>query len=165
MSQRTNMLFVGGVLALALFGVAVAGPLEEGGAAYERGDYAAAMSYWRPLADQGDADAQFLLGLMYDSGEGVPQDYALAVEWYRKAADQGYPPAQLNLGVAYFGRERGPEDLILADMWVNLAASRAKDAEVRERAIELRDWLGDILSSDQIAEAQRLAREWKPTTQ
>ena len=74
MKQRIKIIFIGGVLALALFGVAMAGPLEDGAAAFQRGDYATAMSFCRPLADQGNADAQALIGVMYEAGEGVPQD-------------------------------------------------------------------------------------------
>ena len=55
----------------------------------------------RALADQGDVDAQFNLGVMYDNGEGVPQDYAEAVRWYRLAAEQGNASAQFNLGSMY----------------------------------------------------------------
>ena len=56
------------------------------------------MRLLRPLADQGDATAQYDLGLMYAKGQGVPQDYAEAVKWFRKAADQGDASAQYNLG-------------------------------------------------------------------
>ena len=52
-------------------------------------DYAAAVSWYRKAAEQGNASAQYNLGVMYDNGQGVPQDYAAAVSWYRKAADQG----------------------------------------------------------------------------
>jgi TPR repeat protein len=62
---------------------------DEGWAAYERGDYATAYEEFLPIAEQGDAFAQFSLGIMYDNGEGVPQDYAEAVKWYRLAAEQG----------------------------------------------------------------------------
>ena len=81
-----------GFLALAIMAMAVpayAGPYEDGLAAYEREDYATALKFWRPLAEQGNADAQFNLGGMYDSAEGVPYDYAEVAKWYRKAADQG----------------------------------------------------------------------------
>jgi len=71
-----------GLLILAIFGTANAGPLEDGEAAYARKDYATALELFRPLAEQGDAQAQYNLGVMYDTGEGVPQDYALAVKWY-----------------------------------------------------------------------------------
>ena len=65
--------------AKSLFSVAVAGPLEDGNNTYQRGDYAAAMRLLRPLALQGDADAQFKVGVMYDQGWGVPQNYTLAL--------------------------------------------------------------------------------------
>ncbi len=64
--------------------------VDEGVAAYERGDYATALRESRPLAEQGNAIAQNNLGLMYDQGRGVPQDDARAVKWYSKAAEQGY---------------------------------------------------------------------------
>ncbi len=70
--------------------------LDEAVAANKRGDYATALREWRPLAKQGNASAQFFLGLMYGEGLGVPQDYAKAVGWLRKAAEQGYPgPAHM----------------------------------------------------------------------
>lgn len=74
---------VAGIIAFVMLaGVAVAGPLEDGFAAYQRGDYAEAMRVWQPLAEQGDAFAQGTLGFMYGTGQGVPQDYAEAVRWY-----------------------------------------------------------------------------------
>ena len=64
-------------------------------------DYAEAVKWFRLAADQGNATAQYNLGLMYDKGQGVPQNYAEAVKWYRLAADQGNAVAQFNLGVMY----------------------------------------------------------------
>ena len=78
---------------------------EEGEAPYNRGDYATAIREFRPLAEQGDAYAQFNLGLMYDNGQGVPQDYAKALQWYRKSAELGYADAQFNLGNMYKDRK------------------------------------------------------------
>ena len=72
----------------------------KGIAACDRGDYATALSLLRPLADQGDVDAQFLLGFMYDDGEGVVQDRKEAVMWYQLAADGHHPLAQLTLARA-----------------------------------------------------------------
>ena len=69
--------------------------------AYDRGDYATALREWRPLAEQGNADAQFYLGVMYRDGQGVPQNDAEAVRWYRKAAEQGYAQAQYSLRWMY----------------------------------------------------------------
>ena len=57
--------------------------------------------WYRKAADQGIAEAQFNLGVMYRDGQGVTQDYAEAVKWFRKAADQGNADAQFNLGVMY----------------------------------------------------------------
>jgi TPR repeat protein len=75
--------------------------LYEAQVAYERGDYAEAMRLLWPLAEQGDATAQFNLGLMYNDGQGVPQDYAEAVRWHRLSAAQGHVGAQNNLGKMY----------------------------------------------------------------
>ena len=88
-------------IVVALHGTAQAQDYSKGVAAYEDGDYATALQEWRPLAEQGDAGAQFNLGVMYMNGYGVPQDYAEAVRWYRLAAEQEYADAQNNLGVMY----------------------------------------------------------------
>src|SRR6476469_7019318 len=69
--------------------------------AFDRGDYATTLQLLRPLADQGDASAQYNLGVMHDKAHGVPQNYAEALKWYRLAADQGDASAQYNLGVMY----------------------------------------------------------------
>jgi tetratricopeptide (TPR) repeat protein len=98
MKRRIAALFVGGLLALVLFGIAAAGQLEDGEAAYRSGDYAEAARLWRPLAEKGDAKAQNNLGLTYRDGLGVLQDYAQALKWFGKAADQGDAFAQYNLG-------------------------------------------------------------------
>ena len=88
------------VLVIALL-CALAAPAragyEEGLSAYNRGDYAAALREWRPLAERGDAWAQYGLGVMYDNGEGVPRDYAEAATWFRRAADQGHADAKAAL--------------------------------------------------------------------
>ena len=89
MKQRITTLLVGGLLALALFGVAEAGPLEDGEAAYMRGDYATALWILRPLAEQGNAIAQDSLAGMYVWGSGVSQDWVQAAVWARKAAGVG----------------------------------------------------------------------------
>ena len=76
------------------------------------------------MAEQGIADAQYNLALMYDSGRGVPQDDEQAVMWYRKAAEQGHANAQFNLGAMYQDGRGVPRNKVLAHMWFNLAASR-----------------------------------------
>ena len=73
---------------------------DEAVAAYKLGDFATALRGFRSYAAQGDASAQFNLGLMYDNGKGVPENDAEALRWYRLAAVQGHAAAQLNLGVS-----------------------------------------------------------------
>ena len=136
--------------------------LAEGAAAYLRGDYATALREWRPLAEQGDALAQSVLGGMYEKGQGVPQDYAEAVRWYRKAANQGNALGQFNLGVMYGKGQGVPQDYVQAHMWSNLAASRFSPGTDHAKAVKHRDIFAQLMTPAQIAEAQRLAREWKP---
>ena len=69
--------------------------------AYNSGDYSRALFEFKPLAEQGDYNAQFHLGYMYDKGLGVPQDYKTAVKWYTLAAKQGMVNAQNKLGLIY----------------------------------------------------------------
>ncbi len=135
----------------------VAGQFEDGQAAYFNGDYATALRLLHPLAEQGDAEAQFNLGVMYDKGQGVPQDYAQAAKWYRKAAEQGNDEAQNNLGTMYAYGRGVPQDYVQAHMWFNLAASRGNAFATKNRGI-----IAQFMTPEQIAEAQRLARSWKP---
>jgi uncharacterized protein len=93
------------VLVLCFAAPVAAGPFEDAVEAHSRGDYQKALRLIRPLANDGDAVAQFNLGLMYTAGQGVQQDNAAAALWFRKAAEQGYAPAQSNLGTVYlYGR-------------------------------------------------------------
>lgn len=68
---------------------------------YLKGDYQAAFDEWQPLAELGDAEAQYNLGVMFDQGASVEQDLAQAASWYRKAAEQGFVDAQTNLGMMW----------------------------------------------------------------
>ena len=123
-------------------------------------DYAEAVKWYRKAAEQGMAQAQHSLSYMYDKGQGVPQDYAEAVKWYRKAAAQGDAPAQNNLGFMYYNGLGVPQDYVQAHMWYNLAASRFPPGTDRATAVENRDNVSAKMTPAQIAEAQRLAREW-----
>ena len=188
------------LMLIPLAGVAAAGPLEDSRTAYYRGDYATALRLVRPLADQGNAVAQFILGVMYDSGkgvlqdnaeamkwyrkaadqseanaqcnlgtmyltgQGVPQDYPEALKWYRRAAAQGNPNALFNLGKMYDNGQGVPQDYVQAHVWLNLAASQFRDSqkERRDHAIEYRSLVASKMTPAQIAEAEKLARQWKP---
>ena len=182
-------------VALAVFvstaGVAVpaiAGPLEEGIAAYERYDFATALTALEPLAQQGNVEAQLRLGLMYHKGLGVTADSAKAMKWLRLAADQDNAQAQYVLGTIYWRKndnaemfklllrsaEHGygyaqdnlgdmyqgfgvPADNVQAYFWHDRAAAQGV-----QNAAEKRDLIAKKLTLDEIAQAQKLAQEWKP---
>ncbi len=182
------------LLGLLLVSASVfSGDLDDGFEAYDRGDYATALSKHRPLAEQGVAPAQanlgwmyvkgkgvpknykqaaywwtkaaeqglamaqYNLGQMYRRGKGVPRDYKQAVYWYTKVAEQGDARAQFNLGLMYYKGEGVAKDDVRAYVWWAFAASQGHD-EGRNN----RDILGQRMTSEQIAEAQRLTCEWKP---
>jgi hypothetical protein len=217
------------LMLVVMAGAAVAGPFDDATAAYQRGDYATAMLIFKPLADRGDAVAQYRVGLMYFHGEGASQDYGEAVKWFRKAADQGNAVAQFNLGVMYrngqgvsqnyaesfqwyqsaadqgnleaqmavasmyhagqgvpqndaealkwFGKaaDQGntdaqelvgfmylhgkgtPKDHVRAYVWFNLSASQGN-----KDAAKYRDQTAYVMTPEQIAEAQKIARDGKP---
>jgi uncharacterized protein len=131
------------------------------GVCYETGqgvpqDYVQAVKLYRKAADQALTYAKFKLGYMYAYGRGIPKDYAEAVKWLNLAADQGNAGAQSLLGVLYADGHGFPQDYVQAYMRLNLAA--AQD----ERDSELRDDVAKKMTPSQIAEAQRLATEWKP---
>ena len=96
----------------------------EGAVAYIIGEYPRALKELMPLAEQGDAPAQNILGQMYANGHGVPQDYAEAVKWYRKAAEQGDAPAQNILGEMYAYGRGVPRDDAQAVQWYRKAAEQ-----------------------------------------
>ena len=112
------------ILGLSFAAPMAAGPLEDADAAVKRRDYATAVRLIRPLAEQGNANAQYNLGTFYDNGLGVPQDKVRAYMWFSLSAAQG-----------------------------------------REGAAAFRDLIARRMTPAQIAEAQKLAREWKPNTQ
>jgi len=121
--------------------------------------------YWfGKAAKQGNGRAQFYLGLAYSNGQGVLQDYQQALHWYRQAANQGYSSAQNNLGLMYEHGEGTPQDFVQAHKWFNLSASAKTDLNDRERSVKNRNRIEGRMSPSQVAEAQRLAREWKPST-
>ena len=117
--------------------------VRSGVAAWEAGNYAAAVREWRPLAVAGDADAQFNLGQAYKLGRGVEQDLAQAAEWFRRAAAQGHLQGEDNLGLVLY--ELGRKDEALP--WLERSASRGEPRAQYVLAAELfngerisRDW-------------------------
>ncbi len=125
--------------------------------AADRGDYHTAVKEFQLSAERGDVKARYNLGVMYQLGLGVPQVDQEAVRWYRLAAEQGDASAQFKLGLMYGQGEGVPKDYVLAHMWLNLAAAKGM-----KEAVKGRDFLERLMTPAQLAEAQRLAREWKP---
>ena len=117
---------------------------------------AAQLENERELAEQGDAIGQSNLGMMYHLGKGVPQNHKLAAQWFRKAAEQGYAHAQNTLGLMYSNGEGVMQDYVQAHKWFNLAAT--ENAKYRAD----RDSVAKRMTPAQIAEARKLAWEWKP---
>jgi TPR repeat protein len=127
------------------------------------GDHAASDQSWFAntvrSAEQGNAKAQFQIGLMYEMSLSVPREYAEAASWYRKAAEQGLMGSQFRLGLMYEEGKGVLQDYVSAHMWFNLAAAQGHSA-----AHEMRNGVARLMTPDQIAEAQRMAREWKPSS-
>src|SRR5215471_639528 len=183
-------------LAALLSGGAFAGPMEDAGAAYKRGDYATAMKLIRPLAEQGNTSAAYNLGTMYYNGEGTRRDYAEALKWYRQAgskgdvesarragfmyangqgvsrddaeavkwyriaADKGDPEGANNLAVIYSTRE----DKVQAYKWFTIAAERfpASAKDKRDKAQKNSEILKKKMTPAEVAESEKLARDFKP---
>lgn len=124
-------------------------------------DYAEAANWYRKAADRGDAHAQANLAILYANGQGVAQDYAEAASWYRKAANRGDAHAQILPGDMYESGQGVLQDYVQSHVLWNLAASRSADPVQRADAARRRDLVAAKMSTAQIADAQRLAREWK----
>jgi len=84
-------------------------------------------------------------------------DYGTALKEFRPLVDQGDPLAQATLGLMYAEGQGVPQDYVLAHMWMNLAVAKGVQEVVKGR-----DLLEKNMTTDQIAEAQRLAKEWRP---
>lgn len=180
------------LFSLSVVSIAYAG-LTEGAVAYSKGDYPRALMELEPLAQKGNSDAQWYMGVMFHDGQGVDKDYAEAVKWFRKAAEQGHVRGEFNLGVMYRRGNGVKQDNAEAVKWYYKAAERglaeaqlnlggmyAEGQGVPQDYVEAYKWLdlaaasGDLtakknrditaaqMTPAQIAEAQRLAREWKP---
>lgn len=188
----SKVIFAAIVLLLSQTLSLTAAPLDDAVAAAHSGDYALAYRLLRPLAEDGDARAQFNLGYMIAHGWGVPQDDATAVGWYRKAADQGLPIAQHYLGMAYaYGdgvavddaeavrwyRRAADQGFSSAQFWLGIAFDRGIGTEhdavaayvwislAAQRGVspgEVLPALARALTPEQRADAQKRVGEWRP---
>ena len=117
-------------------------------------DYKQAAKWYALSAEQGNVDAQYWLGAMHGRGKGVTQDYKQAVKWQTLAAEQGDADAQLYLGFMYKAGKGVLEDNVYAHMWFNIASSNGSSTAPKSR-----DIVAKAMTKEQIAEAQKLARE------
>lgn len=120
-------------------------------------DDAQARQWYEKAAVQGHAIAQVNLGGLYDYGRGGLQDFKMAARWYLRSANQGNDLAQRRLGLLYERGDGVPQDFVQAYMWYKLGAASGVKA-----GVVLRDALAIRMTSDQLVEAQKLVREWKP---
>ena len=146
------------VSAFVLMSIPALADFAAGLKAFEDHDYAAALREWKPIAEGGDAAAQFNVGLLYYDGKGVPQNFDEARRWFQRSADQGYEKAQLNLGAMYGGGKglRKP-DFVQAYKWLSLCSASGD-----QMCIAQRDLVAQKLKGARLTDAQRLAHEWKP---
>lgn len=139
-----NAAFAAAAGTMMLTGSNASADVRAGVTAWEAGDYARAVAEWRPLAVQGDPDAQFNLGQAYKLGRGVPQDFNQAITWFRSAADQGHLQSEDNLGLVMY--EMGQKADALP--WLQRSASRGEPRAQYVLGAELfngerisRDWV------------------------
>jgi len=158
--MKTKLTFLLSLTFLFLFSGSVYGDeIQDGFDAYKKKDYKEAVMFFHLSAEQGDALAQLLLGLMYDEGKGAAQDYVEAVKWYRRSAELGNASAQNNLGFMYAQGQGVLKDYVIAHMWFNLSFSNGS-----KNGLEGREMIEEKMSPSQKEKAQEMARNWKPTT-
>ena len=117
-------------------------------------DYVEAVKWTRLAAEAGDVKAQYNMGSMYLEGLGVAQDYVEAVKWWRLAAEAGVAEAQYTMGLMYLEGLGVAQDIVVAYMWFNLAAAQGNEA-----ASTVHDNLEQDMTPEQIAEAEKMAKE------
>ena len=142
--------------------IANAQSFRKGVFAFNRQDYVSASQILVPLAERGDPTAQTYLGIMFETGRGVPQNYTEAAMWYRRAAEQGDSLAQYSLGLLYDRGQGVPQDVVEASKWLNLSAAAAPP-RAREARVRIRDAVTSKMTRGEIAQARLRALEWVPS--
>ncbi len=118
-------------------------------------DHQFTVRLYQESAEDGEADAQYKLGLLYLTGNGALQDFDEAAKWLKRAAEQGYALAQYELGLIYRTGYGFAIDHVQSYVWLNLAAAAGI-----QQAVTARDEVMRSLSSKQLAQAQKISREW-----
>jgi hypothetical protein len=127
---------------------------------FMHGRYAQAALWYRKAAEQGDTDAEYSLGMMYEDGQGVPQDDTQAAAWLRKAAEQGDADAQWSLGGLYLHGQGVPRSYAEAYFWYDLAAAGELDASDSKQVAKYRDEAASHLTPADLSREQERARKW-----
>ena len=140
-----------------------ADPLAEAARPYAPVGYPRSARSLLVRAEQGDPRAQTYIGVMYLRGQGVPQNFEAAAWWLHRAAEADVPAAQYFLGLLYDKGQGVGQDFVLAQAWLNLAVAHAGPAW-RGRWALIRDAVASKMSRDELAEAQRLALDWRPAS-
>ena len=126
--------------------------IQKGIEAYRQGDYATALNEWLPIAEQGNPDAQFSVGLLFDQGLNVIPDYKIAVKWFTLASKQGHIFAQSNLGWKYHKGQGVTKDNVHAFKWWTIAASKGhENAPYFLKVVSQRMTKSDILLAKSLA--------------
>lgn len=131
--------------------------LKEGQAAYKKGDFALAAKEFKPLAQQGNPKAQYKLGILYTTGQGVRQDYQEAIKWFRLSLEQGESGGQNNLGAMYESGYGVKANRVAAYALYNL--SHDVDSAKDNPAFTNRSRIAKTMSKKEIEDAQSLTRE------
>lgn len=161
-NSMTRALFklILGVILIALAGCGDhakkdAANFKQGIEAYTKGDYATALEKFKPLAEDGHAQSQYNLGVMYRQGQGVPQDDKEAVAWWTKAAEQGHTDAQDNLGLRYARGQGVTQDWVQADKWFTISAAAGNETAMKnKKVVEMH------MPPEKVVEANALAQDW-----
>ncbi len=125
--------------------------------ALQRGEFKLAAGLFYPLAEKGDARAQYNLGLLHASGLGVGQNYQAALKWHRMAAGQGHAGAQNQLAQMYAKGEGVPQDYVRAHMWYTVAAASSSGGSKNE-LMKDREIIASRMTPPQIQKAQETAQ-------
>lgn len=150
-------------ICVLLFPLAAWAGMDEGVEAYSTGDYPKALAEFQALADQGNAEGQYFLGLFYHNGFGVKRDPAEAAKWFQKAAQQGDARSQYYAGILYAAGKGVTKDLPMADMWLTLSATNPKSSyrDTHYTREEI-DKIEKKMTPEQVAQAKELVKNWKP---
>ena len=141
-------------LSIVSTGMSWSGDYQKGLYAAQSGNYIAALKEWRPLAEQGHSESQFVLGLLYRNGKGVEKDFSTAIKWYLLAAENGHAKAQAKLGYMYVNGEGVNKNYVRAYMW-----GRLSEINENSEGSELKRIMTIELTPAKIEEAERLARD------